>query len=341
MKKILSILAVLSLSVTSFAVLVVSNTDNNVFAQDDEDDVEIDEEKSEREVKKDDDKESDNDDESEKNDEDEEEVEEVDPELGQKLFAAFTQHAATESYLFDITGLEEYMTPVVDSQYQVEMPQFYPNQYLVKTNEFDNFADVPEGMEFYLVKPNKINEQVVYGFNDERAIVFVNPPFIPLYTSMISNGVELEAETLLLDNNELSQDALDRIVISPTNFETENLTNEHFAKVWKLVKGEKVNEDEVFEVRRDVQYVNPDLRNNTYIYPVNTFEIRATVSQENLVFTIQPDGGIMVYPNVPYLVVGSDIDTVDATRGLLEGYEMYHVSDVADFEVDDIVEQFE
>lgn len=221
------------------------------------------------------------------------------------------------------------------------MPKFYPNQYLVKTTQFDEFAEVPEGMEFYLVLPNKINEQVVYGFNEDVAIVFVNPPFIPLYSSMISNGVEFDSETLLANNLELSEDALDRIVFSPTNFETENLNNENFAKVWKLVKGDDVAEDEVFEVRRDLQYVNSDLRNNSYIYPDNTFEIRATTSEDNLVFTIQPDGGIMVYPDVPYIVVESDVDSVEATKAVLENHEMYHVSEVSDIDVSDIVDQFQ
>ena len=341
MKKTLSILALLSLSTASLIVAENEFLENVAYAQEDEEVEEnVDKEVTEEEEE---DEDTDVDEASDEDEEetDDEEEEEVDPQLGQKLFAAFTQHSAVENYLFDIYGLENNTVQYLDDQYQVEMPKFYPNQYLVKTTQFDEFAEVPDGMEFYLVLPNKINEQVVYGFNEDVAIVFVNPPFIPLYSSMISNGVEFDSETLLANNLELSEGALDRIVFSSTYFETENLNNENFAKVWKLVKGDDVAEDEVFEVRRDLQYVNSDLRNNSYIYPDNTFEIRATTSEDNLVFTIQPDGGIMVYPDVPYIVVESDVDSVDATKAVLENHEMYHVSDVSDIDVSDIVDQFQ
>lgn len=340
MKKTLSILAVLSLGTVTFVAAESELLENVVYAQENEEVEENVEENASEEVEKEDEETEEEMD--EETDEDEEaDDDEVDPRLGQKLFAAFTQHSAVENYLFDINGLENNMVPYLDAQYQVEMPKFYPHQYLVKTSQFDDFAEVPEGMEFYLVLPNKINEQVVFGFNEDVAIVFVNPPFIPLYSSMISNGIEFDSETLLANQMELSDDTLDRIVFSPTNFETENLNNENFAKVWSLIKGSDVSEDEVFEVRRNLQYVNSDLRNNSYIYPDNTFEIRATTSEDNLVFTIQPDGGIMVYPDVPYIVVESDVNTEEATRAVLENNELYHVSEVSEIDVSDFVDQFQ
>ena len=323
---------------TGFSVLSLAASVPAVYADETDDEIEVDEEveSDEAEVEEN----GEDEDEVEEDGEDEDEVD-IDPLLGEKLFAALSQHEATYNILFDVQGLENQAAEVMDEQYQVEMAKWYPYQFLAKTNQYDDFAEVPEGMEFYMVKPNKMNEHVVFGFNEDRAIVFINPPFIPLYTSMISNGVEFSKDELLSDWDEVSDAVLSRIVISESNFNTENLTNEHFAKVWMLVKGDDVLSDEVFEVRRDLQYVNSDLRNNSYVYPDDTFEIRALTSEDNLVFTVQPDGGIMVYPDIPYIVAGSDIDSLEATRAVLENTEMYHVSDVSEFEVDEIIEMFE
>lgn len=325
MKRLFLISVATGFTALCFAVYGEFEHDNLVSADESDDDVE----------------EIEDDDVTDDATEESEEEEAVDPLLGEKLFAALSQHEATYNFLFDVEGLANQTTEVMDEQYQVEMAKWYPYQFLAKTNQYDDFAEVPEGMTFYMVKPNKMNEHVVFGFNEERAIVFINPPFIPLYTSMISNGIEFEAEELLGDASGLSDSVLSRIVISESNFNTDNLTNEHFAKVWKLVKGVDVSADETFEVRHDLQYVNADLRNNSYVYPDDTFEIRALDSEDNLVFTIQPDGGIMVYPDIPYLVVGSDIDSMEATRAVLENVEMHHVSDVSDYDVNDIIDQFE
>ena len=335
MKRLFLISVATGFTALCFAVYGDVERDNFVYADESDDDVE--------EIEDDEMTDEERGASKEESDEVEESDEEkaVDPLLGEKLFAALSQHEATYNFLFDVEGLANQTTEVMDEQYQVEMSKWYPYQFLAKTNQYDDFAEVPEGMTFYMVKPNKMNEHVVFGYNEERAIVFINPPFIPLYTSMISNGIEFEAEELLDDASGLSDAVLSRIVISESNFNTDNLTNEHFAKVWKLVKGDDVSSDERFEVRHDLQYVNADLRNNSYVYPDDTFEIRALDSEDNLVFTIQPDGGIMVYPDIPYLVVGSDIDSMEATRAVLENVEMHHVSDVSDYDVDDIIDQFE
>lgn len=329
MKRLFLVIVATGFSVLSFTMYDVFNSENMVSADESDDEREVLDE--ELEIDPDD------------NGEDDEDVEDADadPLLGEKLFAALSQHEATYNILFDVTGLADKTTSVMDEQYQVEMAKWYPYQFLAKTNQYDDFAEVPEGMTFYMVKPNKMNEHVVFGYNEDRALVFINPPFIPLYSSMVSNGIEFEAGELLDMSDGVSDDVLSRIVLSESNFNTDNLTNEHFAKVWKLVKGNDVAEDERFEVRHDLQYVNADLRNNSYLYPDDTFEIRALESGDNLVFTIQPDGSIMVYTDIPYLVVGSDIDSLEATRTVLENVEMYHVSEVSDFNVDDIIGQFE
>lgn len=337
MKKLLLTSVATGVSALGFALFTAVDNDNFVYANESDDDVEtIEEDVDTDETETSTDEETDDEEtESEEDDTD------VDPLLGEKLFAALSQHEATYNFLYDVTGLENQTTATMDEQYQVEMAKWYPYQFLAKTNQYDDFAEVPEGMTFYMVKPNKMNEHVVFGYNEDRAIVFINPPFIPLYTSMISNGIEFDADELLAESGEASDAVLSRIVISESNFNTDNLTNEHFAKVWKLVKGDDVDSDEAFEVRRDIQYVNPDLRNNSYVYPDDTFEIRALNSEDNLVFTVQPDGGIMVYPDIPYMVVGSDIDSLEATRAALENVEMHHVSDVSEYSVEDIVDQFE
>ena len=85
MKKTLSILAVLSLGTATFIAAENEFLENVAYAQEDEEvEEDVDEEEDEDTVV------------------DEEDEEEVDPQLGQKLFAAFTQHSAVENYLFDI-----------------------------------------------------------------------------------------------------------------------------------------------------------------------------------------------------------------------------------------------